>query len=72
MVESDQDAHQVHQDPEEVQDVVPIGALQDKNFKDEAEEMFDQSDLDKRTGGLPGSVVDICCHCAREEGWTKV
>ena len=27
VVEGDEDAHQVHQDPEEVQDVVPIGAL---------------------------------------------
>ena len=27
VVEGDEDAHQVHQDPEKVQDVVPIGAL---------------------------------------------
>ena len=27
VVEGDEDTHQVHQDPEEVQDVVPIGAL---------------------------------------------
>ena len=27
VVEGDEDAHQVHQDPEEVQDVVPIGTL---------------------------------------------
>ena len=72
MVEGDQDAHQVHQDPQEVQDVVPIGALHNNFFEDEAEEIFDQSDLDKWTGGLPGSVVDICCHCPGEEGWTKV
>ena len=36
MVEGDEDAHQVHQDPQEVQDVVPIRALQVKNFEDEA------------------------------------
>ena len=27
VVESDEDTHQVHQDPQEIQDVVPIGAL---------------------------------------------
>ena len=27
VVEGDEETHQVHQDPEEVQDVVPIGAL---------------------------------------------
>ena len=27
VVEGDKNAHQVHQDPEKVQDVVPIGAL---------------------------------------------
>ena len=27
VVEGDEDTHQVHQDPEKVQDVVPIGAL---------------------------------------------
>ena len=27
VVEGDQDAHQVHQDPQEVQDIVPIWAL---------------------------------------------
>ena len=30
MVEGDQDAHQVHQDPQEVQDVVPVRALKMK------------------------------------------
>ena len=35
VVEGDEDTHQVHQDPEEVQDVVPIRALQQvKNFED--------------------------------------
>ena len=29
VVEGDEDAHQVHQDPKEVQDVVPIRALQE-------------------------------------------
>ena len=28
VVEGDEDAHQVHQDPQEVQDVVPVRALQ--------------------------------------------
>ena len=30
VVEGDQDAHQVHQDPQEVQDVVPVRALKMK------------------------------------------
>ena len=29
VVEGDEDAHQVHQDPQEVQDVVPVRALQE-------------------------------------------
>ena len=37
VVEGDQDAHQVHQDPQEVQDIVPIWALHINNFRDEAD-----------------------------------
>ena len=68
VVEGDEDAHQVHQDPKEVQDVVPIRALhQVKNF-----EKMSELNLDEWTGGFPGPMVDICCHCARQESWTKV
>ena len=45
MVEGDQDAHQVHQDPQEVQDVMPIWALQVNNFEDEAHIGHDKGKL---------------------------
>ena len=54
VVEGDEDAHQVHQDPKEVQDVVPIRALhQVKNFEKMSE--LKPGRVDRRVPWVGGS-----------------
>ena len=39
---------------------------------EEVEDIMSVGSLDKGTGGLSSSVVDVCCHCSTQKCWTEI